>query len=127
MHQYREDEPSNFTHAGKKYSLNKIFGQVENQPIIQIPIEELKWILEYAIPNPEREKNADLSTPILIHKLEEKWATIDRLHRLAKAAKLKINTLPARIVSDDMLAKAQIINEKISSSLKRICSNLQKN
>lgn len=109
---YREDNNSTFTHAGKLYSINRVLEQVEEDPVIKFPVKELSWILLHVDADSSRVKKADVTKPILIHKLKGKWVVVDGLHRLKKAIELGIDYLPARKVSDKVLNQAHINTKK---------------
>ena len=123
MSKYREEQ-STFTHEGKKYSINKVLEQVEDKPIVKVPVKELSWILEYTNPDPIRVMNADVTTPILVHGLKGKLVAVDGTHRLKKALELELDWLPARRVTDDELEKSEI--RKLSAALVNISKQIKK-
>lgn len=112
---YQEEEDSSFTHDGKRYNLNCVLRRVQEYPIERIPVQNLRWILAYTpsefLQQPgaaARLARADLTAPILVAVSKEeggRFAVIDGLHRLMKAVKDRVKTLPARrVTASDLLA-----------------------
>lgn len=83
---YAEGPESTFTHLGKQYLLDDFITRAIKLPIVQVPINKLKWNLTYATPDPKRVAAADTTTPILFT-IDPKWGyvVIDGTHRLTKA------------------------------------------
>lgn len=105
---YQEGDSDTFTHLGREYRINKIFELVENYPIVYLDVEDLKWILMHDHPDVERAKKADINTPILVHKKNNRYYVVDGLHRLYKAVLLSVQKLPCKMVKDEDLRKAAI-------------------
>lgn len=106
---YQEDPGSNFTHNGRDYLLNPLIKFSDKLPIINVPVDKLKWVLEYG--DDERDymaDNIDISVPILIARYNDKLVVIDGFHRLKKAIKLGKKKLPAKFVSDRLLSYFEI-------------------
>jgi hypothetical protein len=97
---YQEEPGGTFTHAGTEYLLNPLLKFTETFPVINIPVSKLDWV----ITDPTEESEyADTSVPILVTQWEGKLVVIDGYHRLLKAHKHNIKTIPAKIVSDRFL------------------------
>ncbi len=113
---YREEKDSTFTHDGQEYGLNQVLAQVENQPTTTFRTDELDWVLSYTDIDPQREKKADITAPVLVAISDEGRPTVvDGAHRLAKAEEKDVETLPAHLVSDTVLAKAALTEEEFNA------------
>lgn len=110
MNVYQE-ENSTFSSNGINYDLNYIWKAVSKDPILFIDIRKLVWVLEYVEEiDEERVSRADYTTPLLVAKDTAKDLVIDGLHRLIKAVRDKVKTLPYRYVSEQVLKLATIKN-----------------
>lgn len=96
---YQEEPTGTFTHDGAEYNLNKLFKLVDADPIAYFKVADLAWILK----EDKRTDDADLKTPILVTVWKHKWVVLDGAHRLQKALDQKVEQLPGKIVSHDML------------------------
>ena len=105
---YQEYGRSTFTYDGEEYDLNKLLRRTEDYDVEDVKVSDLKWILEYDKPDPERVKKADLSCPILVTKWKSKLVAVDGLHRTAKAVKEEKETLPAIFVTKADLEKVKL-------------------
>lgn len=105
---YREEPGGEFESDGKLYDLNRIFEAVEHEPVQQIAVKELIWVLQYDSPDRRRVERADLSAPILVTRYQGKELVVDGLHRLAKAVQMNQATLPYRRVSPEAMRHALI-------------------
>lgn len=105
---YQEEDGGTFTHNGIDYDINLIFKLTEHSKVVKFKVKDLKWVLEYDNPDPVRVDKADLSAPILVHKLGNELVAVDGLHRLAKAVRDGVETLPGKWVTDEMLKQAQV-------------------
>ena len=106
-------ESGSFTHDGVKYDLAKALKSVEGSPTETIPVKELSWVLKYDTPDSNRVEKADLKAPILVAKDSKgRMATVDGLHRLTKAVKSGVESLPAREVSVSDLLKVSKIEKR---------------
>lgn len=100
---YQEEPESTVSNNGKQYQLNTLFKRVENNEIINFKVDELKWILQYTETQPERVKNADLSSPILVVKEAGLYIVIDGAHRLTKAVEDGVKQIPGILVAASQL------------------------
>ncbi len=104
----RYTEAGSFTHGKYRYDLDCALEAVAGQPIINVPISELVWVLNdmpkgYFDDPAERARvdTCDITTPILITRGTE-WGTVvlDGIHRLKRAVDLyserNINNQPAQ-------------------------------
>lgn len=110
---YREPG-STFTHDGVEYDLNGVLLESDSIPVHQYSVDKLKWILEGATGNVNRVRSADISTPILVHKLRGKLVAVDGFHRVSKAVENGVKSLPGRLITDDIL-KSNVYLEKAAS------------
>lgn len=109
---YREHADSNFTHRGEKYYLNPLLALTENRPVQQVAVSDLRWVLDYDTPKPDRKAAADTSVPVLVikepeHK-EQALTVVDGLHRLAKAINEGKTHIPARFITSSELQRASV-------------------
>lgn len=114
---YQEEDGGTFEANGVLYDLNYIFREVAKEPVHEIEVSKLDWVLEYCHSDPERVKKADLDAPILVTKFEGKELVVDGEHRLQKAFKEKKKTMKYRRVSPEIMKKAIVksSNESITS------------
>lgn len=105
---YREERGSTFESNGIRYDLNKIFELVEDEPVQQIDVSKLTWVLQYTDADPARVKQADLEAPILVTRYQGKELVVDGLHRLTKAVQEHRKILPYRRVSESVMHKARL-------------------
>lgn len=83
---YQEGSGSTFTHNGKEYPLDPFLKRAAKLPVRQIPLDKLRWNLDYGSADPVRVAKADTSVPILFT-VDPKWGytVVDGFHRLTKA------------------------------------------
>ncbi len=105
---YQEGPSSTVTHQKKEYQIDKILTLVKSEPIIQIEVNKLNWILKYGTPDPARMEKADYKYPLLVTEENGKYFVIDGFHRLAKANREGVKKLPCKIVSLSNLQEAEI-------------------
>ena len=102
---YSEGKESIFSHYGKKYRVDDLLRLTGKSRVRRIPISELKWIFDYADPDPERAAKASLAYPLVVTKGdvdgEERYIVIDGTHRLAKAIQTGRLTVQCFIVDKD--------------------------
>lgn len=103
---YGEPDDGTFTHDGVDYNLNGILNATLGLPIEQVPVSELTWILKYDHMTAEddpRIANADLTAPLLLIHWEGQLVVLDGIHRLAKAVREGVSTLPATMVNQELI------------------------
>lgn len=116
MKPYQEFE-SYYSSNGVKYDLNIIWKAVYKDPIKEIEVSKLKWILKYSdTKDKQRVKNADLSTPLLVIEQNRRPVVVDGAHRLAKAVASNVLFLPYWAVSKAVLDSSKV-NEKVLRTL----------
>ena len=95
---YREG--GSFTHDGKRYNLNSALEVADSKQVVNIPVKSLDWVLKHDTPTPSRVVKADVTAPVLVAPDSMGRPTvIDGLHRLTKAKKQGLTSLPARKLS----------------------------
>lgn len=99
MSLYQEEADSKVHHLGHDYDLNTLFKIAEHGLIRNVAVNDLKWILDFVVSDPERVKNADLKFPLLVTVHLEKICVLDGAHRLTKAVKNHVKYLPAIYIS----------------------------
>lgn len=112
---YLEKRNSTVTSNGVTYYLNGIFRDTQHQPVEQFKVADLAWILEWvdhsSPEDQQRVQEADLSAPILVTreqkglKLTDRLVVIDGGHRLDKAVRQHVLTLPGKLVSPQVMKK----------------------
>ncbi len=107
---YKENPKSTFTHDGQEYDLNKLLKLTHGEKGNNFPIKELKWILKHTKVTKSRVEKADISYPILIGKMDNKWVVYDGVHRLTKAIEEDKTNIKAIKVSNYLLNKCKIKN-----------------
>lgn len=106
---YREGSSSTVTHRKKHYQIDTILSLVEKDPIVNIEVNKLDWIIKYGIPDPARVEKADYKYPLLVTEENGKYFVIDGFHRLTKASREGVKKLPCKIVSLSILQEAEIV------------------
>jgi len=96
---YQEEFDSIVVHNGVEYRANSLLELAEDLPIEDFNVDELKWILPYFYETIKyddlvRIQNADLAAPILVTKEHNEYIVLDGIHRLCRAIKDNIGTLP---------------------------------
>lgn len=107
---YQEEPGGSFTHDGEEYSLNPLLKVTDEYPVKDIPVSDLKWIIDGELTQDDikRRDDADTDVPILVTKWEDKIAVIDGYHRLLKAVEDGLEKLPAKMVSKQVLDKYKL-------------------
>jgi hypothetical protein len=105
---YQEDADSTFESDGQRYSLNALFRAVALQPVLNIEVSKLTWVLDHVgrDQNQARVQQADLTAPLLVAHYKGAELVVDGLHRLIKAVQLHATQLPYRRVSPTQLKQA---------------------
>lgn len=112
---YKEGSSSTATHNGKEYSLDVLFKRTHGRVPIDIKVSKLSWVLEYAEVDEDRVNAADVNVPLLVYDDQKYGLTaIDGAHRLTKATRLHLDTVPAIILTDEDMASAVIDNNRIA-------------
>lgn len=107
---YREG--GSITHDGVEYDFDSVMSIAEKMPTKTCSVNKLSWVLQYDTPNKERLERADITVPLIVTKsVNGKLAAIDGLHRLAKAVRDNVKTLPVKYVTPKMLSSAKIIKQ----------------
>lgn len=118
---YHEGLDSTATHNGKQYRLNTLFDLVNDHRVVNVEVPKLSWVLQYTDLDPDRVARADTNVPVLVYNDTEYGPTvIDGAHRLSKATKLGIKTLPAYILTDEDMSKAEIKNINLLAESNKI-------
>ena len=113
---YREG--GSITHDGVEYDFDRVMSIAEKLPTKTCSVDRLSWILKYDTPNKERLERADITVPLIVTKSSNgKLAAIDGLHRLAKAVRDNVKTLPVKYVSPKMLPSAKISKQGVAESI----------
>ena len=115
---YREEESSHVVSNGNKYYINNLLQASDKTPVKQFKVEDLKWILGNKL-NASRVDNADTSTPLLVQKDKDgHLVVLDGEHRLTKAVREGLVTLPGKMIQNKYLEKISAIKyETIPLSL----------
>lgn len=104
---YQEDPDSSFTHEGHLYDLNKLLAVTERFGTRKFKVDDLKWVLMFSKPDPERAKEADPNVPIIVTYSNGKLVAVDGLHRLVKAIELGMTHIEGKFVYKDVLEKCR--------------------
>ena len=104
---YQEGPDDAFVDGGNEYRINDIFKATEKALVFDIPISKLKWQMEKEN-DEDRINSADCSVPILVWKKGNRLICVDGMHRLQKAVRFGLKTLPAKYVLDTIMKKARI-------------------
>jgi hypothetical protein len=102
-HAYQEDGNGTFESDGVHYDLNKILRMSSHQPVREIAVSEIDWVLPHCHPIPERVERADLRAPILVTTYRGRQLVVDGEHRLARAVRDGVKHLPYRRVSGEVM------------------------
>ena len=104
---YQEGSDSTALHDGKLYQLDTLFKLTKDRKVTLIPIAKLTWVLKYSTIDERRVKTADLNAPLLVyHDKKYGLTVIDGVHRLTKALRNHISSLPAYLLTDADLKSA---------------------
>lgn len=112
---YQEEPGSTFASGGKEYDLNKIFTDIDDLPKVLFFTHDLKWVLKYDKPDPNRVQKADLNAPILVAYYENEFLVVDGLHRLSKAVTEKKRFMRGILVPQEILEKNEIMMERYNA------------
>jgi len=105
---YSEGRESTFSSNGKTYALDDLFRETHKYTITVLPVSKLKWVLDYATPDPDRMEKADTDVPILVvldvrAPKGQQFLVVDGLHRLAKMIKSGRNNIKTKLISKALL------------------------
>ena len=110
---YREG--GSITHDGVEYDFDSVMSIAEKMPTKTCSVDKLSWVLEYDTPNKERLERADITVPLIVTKsVNGKLAAIDGLHRLAKAVRDNVKTLPVKYIKPSELESAKLNKQGVS-------------
>lgn len=104
---YREYQ-SAFESDGVSYDLNYLFAATENLPVVQIHLSSLTWVLKGQMVDAKRMLKSDVTVPILVTTHKGRQLVVDGLHRLLHAQMLKLDSIPAKVVSKEVMARSRI-------------------
>lgn len=104
---YREHVTSSLTDDGKLYGVNDLLAATEGQAPIQVPTDELRWVLAHTTVDPARVAAADLTAPLLVAYRGGELYVLDGAHRLQRAVNDGVATLPVRLVSQTTLLQSR--------------------
>ena len=107
-----EVSEDSFTHDGKIYDLPKVRKLVQHDKAFLLKIDQLTWILKYDKPKEDRIFSAKLRYPLLVTKYKGRWCVIDGIHRLERYRRKGIGVIPVKYVSQLVLNKCFLRNEK---------------
>lgn len=125
MEKIYQEEDSVFSSNGITYDLNYIKA-VSNDPILTMDVSKLVWVIEQVdFIDEARVRKADYSTPMLITKDSGKELVVDGLHRLVKAVRNKIKTVPYRRVTEQVLKAATVKIKTPEELFKFIKANIK--
>lgn len=105
---YQEEPGGTFTNDDHDYDLNGVLEDVDAFPIVLFFVRDLKWVLAFDTPDPERVHDADLHAPILVTYYGDKLVVVDGLHRLAKAVMDDKKVIRGKFVPSDVLDKNSV-------------------
>lgn len=109
LEEYSEGNDSTFTHHGVEYGIDKLHAVLKEEkvsPNTVFKVEDLKWILDHGVSEPNRVNNADTSTPIIVTKESNTLYVIDGFHRLSRAVKDGKEELKGYLITDKKLLDA---------------------
>jgi len=105
--EYREGPNSTFTHDGKTGTVDSLLDATKNVTPILTSVSDLSWILPYTTIDQRRVERADVSVPVIATKYRGKLAVIDGGHRLAKAVRDNLKSLPVKMLPEQTLPAMQ--------------------
>lgn len=110
MQNYQEDSNSIFLSDGKRYLLNAILLITDNKPIREVPIDDLKWVLEFdKVSDQHRIDSTDTDIPIIVTQHGNKVLIVDGAHRLKKIIQLdEHDTMQVKWITVQELARCEI-------------------
>lgn len=122
---YREGFDSTATHNGKEYRLDTLFELIQNRSIVNVEVSKISWVLEYTDLDSDRVMQSDTGIPVLVYKDPEYGFTvIDGAHRLTKAVKLGLKTLPAYMLTDEDMRKAEVANINLLAESNKVSKKI---
>lgn len=104
------DEIDSFTHDGEEFDLQKVKNLVRNQEPKSMAVDDLKWVLDDTDVVRSRIKTADTDNPVIVTRWKSKWVVLDGAHRLTKAVKEKLSTLPTKTISAKDLKTCKLVD-----------------
>lgn len=124
---YQEGADSTALHDGRLYQLDTLFKLTKGRKATLIPIAELTWVLKYSTIDERRVKVADLNAPLLVYDDKKYGLTvIDGVHRLTKALRNRVGSLPVHLLTDTDLKSALVENKDTLSLESKDTPNLKK-
>lgn len=104
-----QEEDSTFVHDNNWYNLNTVLQLAEHLPVELVEVGELLWCVEKLTDEEiERADKADLSFPILVTRWGGRLVTVDGFHRLIKAVRCGVTTLPSKYIDEETLRAARM-------------------
>jgi hypothetical protein len=103
-------EIDSFTHDGEEYDLQRVKDLVRDQEPEEMAVDDLKWILVDTDVQKSRIKTADIDNPVIVARWQNKWVVLDGAHRLTKAVKEKLTTLPTKVISAKELKTCKLVD-----------------
>lgn len=110
---YTEGQDSTVSHNGKEYRVDDLLKICKSKPTTDLPVKDLKWILQYTTVEPSRVDSADITVPIIVLKEKSRFVVLDGAHRLTKAVKEGVLSLPCLVMNPAELPKP--VTDKPSS------------
>lgn len=106
---YREEDgpDDGAFHDGKLYSVNILVKLSDDLPTEDIPMSDLEWMLPCDGIDDDRLEKADPSVPIIVTDWNGETVVLDGAHRLTKAKEQGLENLPAKRVTQEILAMAE--------------------
>jgi hypothetical protein len=112
---YQEETGGLFSSEGTNYDLNKIFRISHKKEVKNVPVEDLKWILQF-VPDEnsdqDRTAKADLNAPVIVVRQKDRSVVVDGVHRLRKAVSQKNSSIKAVYITPLELKSAVIATNK---------------
>jgi hypothetical protein len=109
---YREG--GSIIHDGVEYDFDAVMSIAEKLPTEQCPVDKLSWVLKYDTADKNRTNKADISFPLIVAKsVDNKLTVIDGLHRLNKAVRENVKTLPIKYIKSTELKSARLNKKEL--------------
>jgi hypothetical protein len=102
---------STSTSNGVTYSITTLIEAAKSLPIVQFKVSDLAWNIEemsFTEKDEKRIANADLTAPVLVSASPDGELVLDGLHRLVKAVREKVKTLPGHFISKKLLEQHRL-------------------
>lgn len=110
--EYTEEQGGTFQDGDDLYDINKIFDAVEDKEVRTLPVSKIDWIIPDRVSAFDRararKKEIDLTVPIIVTKKSNKYLVVDGYHRLLKAEKLGVHSLPYKEISKRELEDCKV-------------------